>query len=304
MNSENSATGLTIGFIGAGRVGCTLGRYFFANKLKISGYYSKTCEHACQAAKFTHSKCCKTIEEVVKDSQIIFITTPDANIYDVFLQLKNYDLRNKILCHCSGALSAQVFSGIEKTGAYGYSIHPIFAISDKENSYKELYKAFFTVEGSAEKMWVIESIFQKLKNPFQVIQADQKHKYHASLVMASNLVIGLYHMSSQLLEECGFSDDLAQDALTPLFLNNAINLSKMGCKDALTGPIDRNDFYTVQEHLKALENENNFSATGVYKALSEELIQIAKEKYSNRDYRKLEILLNNSHSESINKERK
>lgn len=298
MNSEN----LTIGFIGAGRVGCTLGRYFFANKLKISGYYSKTCDHACQAAKSTQSKCYKTLEQVVKDSQIIFITVPDANIYDVFLQLKNYDLRNKILCHCSGALSAQVFSGIETTGAYGYSIHPIFAISDKENSYKEIYKAFFTVEGSAEKMWVIESIFQKLKNPFQVIQADQKHKYHASLVMASNLVIGLYHMASQLLEECGFPDDLAQEALIPLFLNNAINLSKTDCKAALTGPIDRNDLNTVYKHLTALENEDNFSAINVYKILSEELIQIAEEKYPDRDYQKLKILLSVSHSESIDKE--
>lgn len=288
MNNEN----LAIGFIGAGRVGCTLGRYFFANKLKISGYYSKTYDNACHAAKLTQSKCYKTIEDAVKDSQIIFITVPDANIYDVFLQLKNYDLRNKILCHCSGALSAQVFSGIESTGAYGCSVHPIFAISDKENSYKEISQAFFTVEGSTEGLLAIEGILQKLKNPYQVIQAEQKHKYHASLVMASNLVIGLYHMASKLLEECGFSDNSSQDALIPLFLNNAINLSKMGCMDALTGPIDRNDVGTVQEHLYALKSENNFSLISVYRSLSEELIQIAEEKYPDRDYEKLKILLN------------
>ena len=291
MNDNN----LTIGFIGAGRVGCTLGRYFFANKLRISGYYSKTYAHAREAAEFTRSRFYDTIQDVVKDSRIIFITVPDANIYDVFLQIKNCDLKDKILCHCSGALSSQVFSGIETTGACGYSIHPIFAINDKENSYKDVSKAFFTVEGDSEKMWIIEEILQRLKNPFQVIRAEQKHKYHASLVMASNLVIGLYYMASQLLGECGLSESFAQQALLPLFLNNAANLAKNGCCEALTGPIDRNDVDTVQEHLTALKNECNFSAINVYKELSRELIQISREKYIDRDYKELETILNDFH---------
>lgn len=37
MNKEK----LTIGFIGAGRVGFTLGRYFFDKNLEISGFLAK-----------------------------------------------------------------------------------------------------------------------------------------------------------------------------------------------------------------------------------------------------------------------
>lgn len=112
MKDKNSS----IGFIGAGRVCLTLGRYFFEKNLKISGYSSKTYKHACEAAKFTHSKSYQSIKELVSESQIVFITVPDSCIYDVYLKLKDYEQNDKILCHCSSAMSAEVFSGIEHTG--------------------------------------------------------------------------------------------------------------------------------------------------------------------------------------------
>ncbi len=293
MNNEK----LSIGFIGAGRVGFTLGRYFFEKNLNISGYFSKTYEHACEAAKFTHSKSYKTIKELVSDSQVIFITVPDSCIYDVYLKLKDYELKDKILCHCSGVMSAEVFSQIEHTGAYGYSVHPIFAIHDKENSYREISKAFFTIEGNNEKMPIITEIFQALGNPVQIIHAENKFKYHASLVTASNLVIGLYHIALQLLEECGFSDLTANEVLKPLFLNNAESICKNGCVHSLTGPVDRNDITTVNKHLSSLNESDDKSAIDIYTLLSKELIKIAKQKYPNRNYESLENVLNKEQKE-------
>lgn len=283
---------ISIGFIGAGRVGFTLGRYFYENNLQLSGYFSRSYSHACDAAAFTHSKSYRTIKELAADSQVIFITVPDSSIHDVYLQLKDYELKDKILCHCSGALSAEVFSDLEKKGAFGYSVHPAFAINDKENSYKQIREAFFTVEGNEEKMPFIKELFRRLGNPVQIIKADNKYKYHASLVMASNLVIGLYHISRQLLEECGFSNAAASEVINPLFLNNAQSICKNGCMSALTGPVDRNDITTVKEHLSALKSEDDQSVIAVYKLLSGELLKIVKQKYPDRDAGELVNLLN------------
>ena len=289
MNNEN----LSIGFIGAGRVGFTLGRYFYEKNLELSGYFSNTYEHACQAAEFTQSKAYKSIKELVKASQVIFITVPDRCIYDVYLKLKKCEIKNKILCHCSGAFSAEVFDDIEQFGAYGYSVHPIFAVSDKINSYKEISKAFFTIEGDERKMPVIIEIFDRIGNPFQIISAENKHMYHASLVMSSNLVIGLFRIALGLLEECGYSHLMAENALKPLFLNNAENLYQKGAIDALTGPIDRNDVDTIKKHLSALINNEN--ALEIYQSLSRELINIAKDKYPDRNYEQLEIVFDKEH---------
>ena len=43
--------------------------------------------------------------------------------------------------------SGDAFPGIDKCGAFGYSVHPLFAVSDKYNSYKELSHAYFVIEG-------------------------------------------------------------------------------------------------------------------------------------------------------------
>ncbi len=284
----NKNENLSIGFIGAGRVGFTLARYFYEKNLKLSGFFSRAYESAREAAEFTQSKAYKNIAELAAESDIIFITTPDAAICEVYSELKKCGLKDKILCHTSGALSADVFSGIEELGACGYSVHPIFAVSDKKNSYKEIGRAYFTVEGSDMKMPEIKRIFAKLGNSYQVIGAENKAKYHAALVMSSNLVIGLYHMAGGLLKESGFSEEAAQEALKPLFLNNAENLCRMGCEDALTGPVDRNDVGTVRKHLTAMSEMCGKNAIiDVYKLLSRELIEIAEAKYPERDYSEL-----------------
>lgn len=279
---------LSIGFIGAGRVGCTLGRYFYEKNLVLSGYFSHCYEHACEAAVFTHSKSYQTMKALAAESDILFLTVTDASIYEVYLQLKDCELTDKILCHCSGALSAEIFKEIASVGAYGYSIHPAFAIHAKEHSYQELSKAFFTIEGNAEKMPVIEALFRKLGNPYQIIRAEDKSRYHASLVLSSNLVIGLYHIALELLKECGFHDSNGAEVLNPLFLNNAENICHAGCVYALTGPIDRNDIATVQGHLSAIDSE---ATRELYQLLSKELVRIAKQKYPERDYNELEMIL-------------
>lgn len=284
MNLEN----MSIGFIGAGRVGYTLGRYFFEKKLLLSGYYSRNAASSLDASDFTHSRAFDTMEELAACSDIIFITTPDESIYSAYCELKQYDLRDKIICHCSGALSTRIFDGIDSLGACAYSVHPAFAVSDKYNSYKEFSKAFFTVEGSEEKMHIMQTLLERLQNPYQVIKAEDKTKYHTALVLSSNLVIALYHMASDLLCDCGFDALSAVDVLNPLFLNNAQALADKGCAQALTGPVDRNDASTVKKHLSAMEDGNMLSA---YKALSAELIKIAQAKYPNRDYSKMKALL-------------
>ena len=47
---------MNIGFVGAGKVGFSLGKYFCNNDIKVSGYYSQNLESSKEAAKFTKSK--------------------------------------------------------------------------------------------------------------------------------------------------------------------------------------------------------------------------------------------------------
>lgn len=265
---------MRIGFIGAGRVGCSLGKYFSTHGLQVSGYYSRTLESARFAAEFTETACYETLEQITASSDILFLTVSDGAVEQVWETLKQLKVQGKIICHCSGVLSSFVFSGISRVKAYGCSIHPIYAVNSKTTSYKDLGKAHFTIEGDSEKLPVVKALLEDLGNPVTVISPEDKSRYHAACVVSSNLVIALSSIGGRLLETCGFSKEEARAALLPLFADNCRAVVEKGAVQALTGPVSRGDIQTLQKHLKVLEAEDRIW----YLLLSRELTDLAQEK--------------------------
>ena len=135
---------MQIGIIGAGRVGCSMGKYLVGHGADVLGYYDTNDRAAEEAAQFTGTERYDTLAELVSASKLIFITTPDGIILSVWEQIRHLPLAQKIICHCSGALSSDSFSGIEDTHAACLSIHPMLPFSNRFSSYEQLEKAFFT----------------------------------------------------------------------------------------------------------------------------------------------------------------
>lgn len=278
---------MKFGFIGAGKVGFSLGKYLADNNQTVVGYYSEFSEDAIEAAEFTGSKGYSQLELLVKDSEVLFLTVPDRLIETVWNQVKETDISGKIICHTSGALSSEVFSNISKRGGFGFSIHPLFAVSDKHNSYKELSGSYFTIEGAKEKIEDMKALFESFGNTVCIISKEDKVKYHGAAAIASNLVVGLIGLSEQLLVECGFDKASAHNALSPIIKGNVEHILNDGCEKALTGPIERNDIGTVKKHLAVLQGDSG----AIYKAVSRQVLEIAKTKNKDRDYSKMEDIL-------------
>ena len=219
---------IKFGFIGAGKVGFSLGKYLKENNIDISGYYSKSQHSSKEAAIFTNTRQYNNLEDLIKNSDAIFITTPDNQIADVWNEVKKLPIKEKLICHCSGSISSEVFSNINNHGAYGYSIHPMFAISDKYNSYKDLSQAFITIEGHEKHLENLKRLFLHLGNDVAIISKENKVLYHAASVTVSNLVLGLINNGVNYLEECGFTKEMAIKALYPLIENNLRNIKERG----------------------------------------------------------------------------
>jgi len=279
---------MKIGFIGAGKVGFSLGKHFGLHGAVIGGYYSKNPLSARKAADFTGSRQYKSLDQILSDNDVLFLTVPDGEILSVWNKLKILPcVKNKIICHCSGALSSYIFSDAEELSVFGFSVHPIFAIYSQMESYKQLSKAIFTIEGNPQKTDEIVSLISGMGNSVRVINGQVKAKYHAATVMASNQMTALVHSAVGLLCECGFSQQQALDALIPLMLGNLSNIAAVGTVQALTGPAERNDLQTVQKHLECLENGQR----ALYQDLSLVLVEIAREKHPDRNYDEIEGLL-------------
>lgn len=278
---------IKFGFIGAGKVGFSLGKYLKENNIDISGYYSKSQHSAREAAIFTKTKQYNNLENLIKDSDTIFITTPDSEISVIWSEIDKLSIKDKLICHCSGSISSEIFSNINNHGAYGYSIHPMFAISDKYNSYKNLSQAFITIEGHKKHIEFLKQLFSQLGNDVAIISKENKVLYHAASVTVSNLVLGLINNGINYLEECGFTHDMAIKALYPLIEFNLKNIREKGAINSLTGPVERGDLLTVINHLSVLKEEDK----ELYKLLSKNILKIAKIKNPDRDYKNLDEYL-------------
>ena len=275
--------------MGAGKVGFSLGRYFREHGIELTGFFDISKEFSQAAAEFTGSRQFDRLEDLVKSSDAIFLTVSDGAIGTVWEEIKNnsnYSLDGKCICHCSGAMSSDVFVGLSDTGAYGYSIHPLLAVNDKLQSYKTLSQAFFTIEGAQlyRDYWL--NLFKGFGNRVVVIDKKDKVKYHSAAVFASNLVVALYEYSADILSECGFDKEDATAALLPLFLGNANNI-KTGPANALTGPVERADEGTIKKHLEALEGDKKT----LYKLLSKRIVKTAQKKNPDRDYEEVMNIL-------------
>lgn len=282
---------MKIGFVGAGRAGCSLGKYFTRKAAQadvtVTGYNSIVEEEARWAAEFTGSSVFERIEDVIAASDAIILSTPDGAIKKVWDTIDKKNLTGKMICHLSGSLSSDVFSEIDTYGGYAISIHPMFAFSNKDSVYQQLDSVSFTLEGHPYAVNAWQQLLDALGNRSVVIDQAKKPKYHAAASILSNQVIAVLATGYELLEECGFSEKEARTFSAALVRDNVEHVIVDGCVSALTGPIERGDVGTVQKHLQEL----NDTQKEMYRVCGSKLLELAECKNPQTDYAALESVL-------------
>lgn len=269
------------GFIGAGKVGCSLGKYL-SQKYEISGFFSRNSVSAEKASEIAGGNAFESPAQLAENSDIIFLTVPDGLIAETWEKYKEL-FCGKIICHCSGALSSGIFENSQAYNVKTCSVHMFQAVSDKENSWKLLKNSVFTVEGNARQ--TLKNMLVSLGNEVQEIDADKKTLYHLSAVFSSNLVTGLLYSAEKMLEQCGFSEQTAEKAICSIALGNISNINKQGIVNSLTGCVERNDIETLVRHLAELEKSDR--EREIYRLISKSLTEIAEQKHPETSFEKM-----------------
>ncbi len=274
---------MKIGFIGAGRIGTSFGKYFSDGGVSVSGYFSRTPSSAKESADFICGAVAfGSMAELAAASDIIFITTDDDNILPAWRELSalGRELCGKIICHVSGCAPSTIFENIEATGALSASLHMMVAVHNKFEGHKVLKNAVFTASGDVKATKVLTKLVESLGNRVTVISDRCKPLYHAAAVMSSNFICALINLSTEMLTDCGFDKKDAESILMPLVLSAANAAAENGTAGGLSGPIARGDLETVKAHLGVLDGEEK----ELYKMLSKRLVNISEQKNPNFDY--------------------
>jgi len=260
-----------------------LGRYFTHKGIKLSGFYGQNINTTIEATNITKSKFYDNIQDIIKESDILFITTPDDIISIIDRELSKFDLTNKSVCHTSGSIKSNVLYNAKDSGALIYSIHPMFAFSNKNTNLKELENIYFSIESdvlkessSIENNTVI-NLIKNLGNKFFIRSKETSSIYHLANVFVSNLTLSLLDIGTSYLKKLGLTENEALSAIKPLVEGNIESIFEKGFVNSLTGPVSRADVTTIQNHLSVLEKEDK----EIYNILSLNLLKLVAIRENN-----------------------
>lgn len=253
---------MRIGIIGAGKVGTSFGLFLKDLGESITGYASRTYSSACEAAALTDSKAFPDPLELIRNSELIFLTVVDDQIEPLAATLAAMLAESSsrpdpgmpfhpIFVHMSGAHSVMALAAIAAAGFETATLHPLQSVSEIERARNAFGDALFTAEmmpGGGFEGWL-----STIGISFVRIEAENKALYHAGAVFASNFVVTVLDAAIQLFEQVGFTEEEARRGLMPLVYGSVDNVARSGAERALTGPVARGDVATVAKHLEALE---------------------------------------------------
>ncbi len=233
--------------------------------------------------------------DLLPDTDLIFITTPDDQIAKVAARLAQAlteargssthppRRRQRIALHASGALTSDALAALDEHGFSLASLHPLVSISDAASGARNLRGAFYCLEGEARALREARRIVRALGGQSFSVAARDKSLYHAAAVITSGHTVALFSLATTLLARCGLSEARARRVLLPLLASTLTNLEVHAPDEALTGTFARADLTTVRKHLAALQTANVRDAISVYALLGEHSLRLAARRRNKFD---------------------
>lgn len=267
-----------INIIGCGKLGKTIGKLIKINQLgEMIGILNASNASTLDAVQFLGAGTPHQSIETLPPADIYFITTRDDMIPTVASQLRHAGKLSptSTVLHCSGSLTSDVLFPVKKSGASVCSIHPIKSFANPLQAIETFKGTYCAIEGDEPATSLISDLFQKLGAIILPIKKDKKAIYHTGGVMANNYLVTLHHHATQCYINTGIEEETAKKIVSMLMNDALNNLKTLNHQKSLTGPIQRGDVNTINNHLRALNTDNNFHATKeIYKSLGRSTISL------------------------------
>ncbi|WP_051283849.1 Rossmann-like and DUF2520 domain-containing protein [Desulforegula conservatrix] len=244
-----------IAIIGCGRAGSKLGFWLSRSGYKIEALFDPDITKAEKLSiEVNAEKVCSEASHAASCSDIIFISTPDSLIKPTCAEIAKGGGFNtgSIVFHLSGSLPSSILLEAAKKGALTASFHPLQSLAGGDTEINPFKDILIAVEGYAEAVAQAKKMAIDLgARPYE-IDGNAKTLYHASAVIASNYLVSLMKMASEVMAASGIPEEKAFEFLLPLVKGTLANMEKMGVEQALTGPVSRGDATTVIAHINGI----------------------------------------------------
>lgn len=216
-----------------------------------------------------------SIENLNSEVEVIFVCLPDTIIFETLEKIEKLEIQNlTVLCFSGALIPNQKFSF-----SYGF-LHPVNSFPKKLNSHKCLEAIFWNSIGDSKFAKIANILAKELKGKtFELKNKNLKPLYHASCVIASNLLISLLAAAEESIAKTLKEQNQSKLVLKKLVEQSVKNFFESENKNALSGPLKRKDFATIEKNLTAIKKDFP-EVIEIYKILSENLLRILGESFS------------------------
>lgn len=178
------------------------------------------------------------VTSAARGVDLLVLATPDSAIAEVASAID--PVPSTVVAHLSGSLGLSVLSPHTRRAA----LHPLVAMPDPERGAAALVGAWFAVSGDP----LVREVVAGLQGHAVEIDDAQRAAYHAAACIASNHLVGLLGQAERIAAAVG----VPFEAYHSLVRATVENVARLGPAAALTGPVSRGDWETVERHLEAI----------------------------------------------------
>jgi predicted short-subunit dehydrogenase-like oxidoreductase (DUF2520 family) len=260
---------LSIGVIGAGRVGAVLTAALHQAGHPVAAVAGESDASRTRIETLLPSAHIDKPTAVAKAADLLLLTVPDDALDNVVKMLvASGAIRSgQYVVHTSGRHGLDVLQPAIEIGAHGIAMHPAMTFTGTDVDLARLAGCVFGVTSGVAERPVAEELVAELGGRVVWIDEANRPLYHAALAHGANHLVTLVSQAMDVLRAAGSTDPAG--TLRPLLtaaLDNALDYGDA----ALTGPIVRGDVETVRLHLRSL------TAAGQPRATLESYVAMAR----------------------------
>ncbi|WP_420115861.1 Rossmann-like and DUF2520 domain-containing protein [Micromonospora sp.] len=245
-------TRLTVGVVGAGRVGAVLGAALVSAGHRVVAASGVSGATRARIALLLPDAVNRSATSVARDAaDLLLIAVPDDALAGVVAGLADTGALHpgQVVAHTSGAHGLGVLAPAAAVGARPLALHPAMTFTGTPDDLSRLAGISFGVTAPAELRAAAARLVADLGGVPEWVGETDRVLYHAALAHGANHLVTLVNEAADRLRDAGVSQP--EKVLAPLLraaLENALRLGD----DALTGPVSRGDAGTVRRHLDRL----------------------------------------------------
>jgi predicted short-subunit dehydrogenase-like oxidoreductase (DUF2520 family) len=258
---------LTVGIVGAGRVGTAIGVALARAGHHVIAASGRSSVARARIAGRLPEAAHERAEDVVRQADLVVFAVPDDVLAPLIAHLGESGAFRPgvIVAHTSGAHGIGILHPATARGALPIALHPAMTFTGATDDVDRLTGGItFGVTAADELRRTAAELVGELGGAIEWIPDERRALYHAALAHGANHLVTLVNEAMDRLRDAGVVHP--ERVLSPLLHAALDNTLTMG-DAALTGPVSRGDANTVASHLDTL-NEHSPESVPMYLALA------------------------------------